>query len=223
MSSTRDRRTTREKTLGGPVLGLLVAFSMLGCRAPDSRQAEEQSHEASAMGEMSAPTIVRPNPNVPNLEFTNQDGDVRTLAGLRGKPVLLSFIYTRCPMASMCPLSTQNVAKAQELLTPEERERIAVVTVTFDPDHDTPSVLKEYGQAYGAKFKDWQFWAGSHQDTADLMDVYGVWAMKEGDEFNHNMRNVILAPDGSFATELRGSAWDPAQAASRLQSLLGES
>ncbi len=204
---------------------LLVVLVHHGCKRADEQQAEGHDHDMtdiSAMSQISAPSIVRPNPNVPTLEFRNQDDTPVHLADLSGKPVLISFIYTRCPMPNMCPMTTSNVAKVQALLTAEERDRVGFISVTFDPEYDTPRVLKEYGQAYRADFDHWQFWTGSAQDTTDLMDVYGAWALQSGDEFDHNMRSVILAPDGSFATELRGSAWDPEQAADRLRDLLDD-
>ena len=218
MSSVDGRRPKFAPMLAVTALALAVVAVGWGCKASDGPP--NTGHDLS---ETSTPVFLRPNPNVPHLQFTNQEGNTVSLSGLVGKPVLISFIYTRCPMMKMCPLTTRNVAEVQHLLTSSERATVALVSLTFDPEFDTPRVLKEYGETYGADFDTWEFWTGSEQDTTDLMDVYGAWAKKSGDDFDHNMRSVILHADGSFAMELRGSDWDATEAADRLRKLLDES
>ena len=227
MSRARQRSRSRAMVLWSLCAMTIGILALHGCKNSDTPAAmshgdDHDMSEMSMTSEMTAPTIVRPNPNVPHLEFRNQDDEPVHLADFVGKPVLISFIYTRCPMPNMCPMTTQSVAKVQALLSPEERTQTQIVSLTFDPEYDSPKVLKEYGQSFEADFSNWQFWTGSQKDTTDLMDVYGAWAMKSGDDFDHNMRGVILAPDGSFATELRGSNWDSEQAAARLRELIGQ-
>ncbi|MDA1190626.1 MAG: SCO family protein [Candidatus Poribacteria bacterium] len=154
--------------------------------------------------------------------FTNQDGTTQRLADLRGKPVLIAFIYTRCPIPAMCPMTTKSVALVQEALTPEEREKIALVTLTFDPEYDTPTVMQSYGEAYNADFSNWHFWTGDEKQTNELMGLYDAWAEKVAgkDEYSHNMKGAILNADGTFSRELAGSQWDTDEVVAHLRSLI---
>ncbi len=153
------------------------------------------------------------------LPFETQAGEPASLAGLRGKPVLMSFIYTRCAVPNMCPLTTRNVARVQGLLTAEERASVKLVSLTFDPEYDTGAVLRDYARAYGSDPGSWDFWRGSEEDTTKLMDAFSVWAKEAGGEYAHNMRSVILRPDGSLSRVLRDSTWDPEEAAAHLREL----
>jgi cytochrome oxidase Cu insertion factor (SCO1/SenC/PrrC family) len=153
------------------------------------------------------------------LPFETHDGAPASVGGLAGKPVLMSFIFTRCTTPSMCPLTTRNVARVQALLTEEEREAVTLVSLTFDPEYDTGAVLEAYAQAHGADLGSWQFWRGTPADTERLMGAFNAWAFAKNDDYTHNMRSVILGPDGSLSRVLRDSTWEPEEAAAHLREL----
>ena len=210
MSQRLRRRITNAVRVA--VLG--AAFvALVGCRTPDPGSSPPHG------GQVPKITVAPPSSEIAALPFVTQDGTPASLGGLSGTPVLMSFIYTRCSVPSMCPLTTRNVARVQELLTEEERASVRLVSVTFDPEYDTEEVLRAYAKAYGADLSLWEFWRGTEADTETLMSTFNVWAKRAGGEYAHNMRSVIVAPDGSLSTVLRDSSWDAAEAAGRLREL----
>jgi protein SCO1/2 len=203
----------------GPGAGLvalaaaLIGVGGLGCRAGDagSATASPAPHDI---------TVVRTSPNLSTLAFQNQDGQTVRLADLQGKPVLMSFIFTRCTMPTMCPLTTRSFAAVQHALTAEERRKTALVLVSFDPAYDTPAVLKRYGEGFGADFAHWQFWTGAEENILDLTNAYNVWYKGENGDFAHRMVSVLLNPDGSYHGTLRGADWDVEEATRSLRGLI---
>ena len=91
----------------------------------------------------------------PPFTLTSQDGKSVALADLRGKVLAVTFIYTGCP--DICPLVTQKMVDVQNALGAEFGAKIAFVSITLDPEHDTPAVLKDYAQSWGAKPNGWMF------------------------------------------------------------------
>jgi protein SCO1/2 len=166
------------------------------------------------------PQIIKANPNVPNLEFRNQEGKSVRLVDLKGKPVLMSFVYTRCPMPTMCPLTTKQFVAVQKSLKAEERDKVALVLISFDPEYDTPAVLKKYGEAYGVDWSNLQMWTGSKQNVFDLTDSFNMWYKEESGDYAHRTFSVLLNAEGKYVTDLRGADWDVAGAVELLRSLM---
>ena len=94
----------------------------------------------------------------PDFDLTSQDGKRVTLADLRGKVVAVTFIFTMCP--DICPMLTSNMAQVQEALGDDFGKSVAFVSITVDPENDTPGVLKEYAEAFGADLGGWAFLTG---------------------------------------------------------------
>lgn len=186
-----------------------------GCRTPEGQHADSSGDPVPGI------TLVASQEEVAALQFHTQDGTPASLASLQGKPVLMSFIYTRCSVPNMCPLTTRNVARVQELLSEGERASVKLVSLTFDPEYDTGQVLRDYAKSYEADLGSWEFWRGSEADTAKLMETFNVWAKEAGGEYAHNMRSVILRPDGSLSRVLRDSTWEADEAAAHLRELAG--
>ena len=143
-----------------------------------------------------------------DFRLVNQDGRSVRLSEFRGKAVLVSYIFTRCPMPSMCPLVTSKMAQVQAAVNKTLKDRVVLVSISFDPAYDTPDVLKEYGQRYGADFSNWQFLTGdSAEIQAAAQDANVIYEdMGEGN-FTHNMNTVLIAPDGVVGQRFRGSGW----------------
>lgn len=138
----------------------------------------------------------------------NEDGHPVRLSDFRGKVVLLSFIFTRCPMPSMCPLVTSKMAQVQATVNKTLKDRVVLVSISFDPTYDTPEVLKEYGQRYRADFSNWHFLTGDAAEIqAAAQDANVIYEdMGEGN-FTHNMNTVLIAPDGTVRQRFHGSGW----------------
>jgi len=209
-----SQRMRRSVSRGLCALALVAAcVGAAGCRRPDSQHGESL---ADAPPEIVA---VASRDEIAALPFHTQDGTPASLGGLQGKPVLMSFIYTRCAVPNMCPLTTTNVARVQQLLSDDERVSVKLVSVTFDPDYDTEEILRAYAKSHGADLGSWDFWRGSDADTEKLMATFNVWAKQAGSEYAHNMRSVILRPDGALSRVLRDSTWDAKETADHLREL----
>ena len=160
----------------------------------------------------------------PDLLLTNQDGKNFRLADLRGKAVLLTFIYTRCPMPTFCPRLSSQFAKIQQDLakTPDDYAKTHLVTISFDAKYDTAPVLRKYGLAYldndATGFAHWDFASSNPGDLRKMADAFGLTYLEEDNQITHNMVVALIAPDGTIA-RYWGTQWsaDELEAALREQ------
>ena len=144
----------------------------------------------------------------PGFTLTSQDGAPFTLAGLRGKVVALAFIYTECP--DICPLLTQTMVQVQDALGADFGAKIAFVSITLAPEHDTPEVLKDYAQFWGAKTRGWSFLTGSPEAVREVTRHYGVFAAKnEAGGVDHAQLTSIIDGEGQIRVQYLGARFDP--------------
>ena len=142
---------------------LVIALGLLAW--PPLAQAHEAKH---AQHEERLPTIG----GAPDFTLTSQDGAPVTLAELRGKVVAVTFIYTSCP--DICPMLTDKMARVQDELGPDFGSKIDFLSITTDPERDTPAVLKEYAEALDADLAGWSFLTGKPAAVLDVAHRYGV-------------------------------------------------
>jgi protein SCO1/2 len=144
----------------------------------------------------------------PSFDLISQDGAPVTLAALRGKIVAVSFIYTECP--DICPLLTQKMVQVQDELGADFGKKIAFVSITLDPQHDTPEVLKDYAQFWGAKLAGWSFLTGSPEAVRDITHRYGVFVAKNEDgSVEHTQLTSIVDAEGAMRVQYLGARFDP--------------
>jgi protein SCO1 len=144
----------------------------------------------------------------PSFTLTSQDGMPVALADLRGKVVALTFIYTACP--DICPMLTQKMVDVQEALGAEFGAKIAFVSISLDPEHDTPEVLKDYAQFWGANLAGWSFLTGSPEAVRDVTRRYGVFFTKKEDgSVDHTQLTTLVDGDGQIRVQYLGARFDP--------------
>jgi protein SCO1 len=142
---------------------------------------------------------------VPDLTLVNQDGKSFRLDDFKGKAVLITFIYTRCPMPTFCPRLSGQFAKIQNDLakTPVDFAKTHLVTISFDPKYDTPPVLRKYGLAYldndPAGFSHWDFASAKEGDLRKIADAFGLEYFEEDNQIAHSMVIVLMSPEGTVA------------------------
>jgi protein SCO1/2 len=137
---------------------------------------------------------------LPDFRLTDQDGRAVTAADLRGTVVAINFIYTRCPLPDVCPRLSANFA----VLAKRFGGRVALLSVTVDPDYDTPAVLKEYARRWSADPATWRFLTG---DVAGLASRLGeVYWFDEG-SIGHNSMTSIFGRDGKLAAVVEGAGY----------------
>ncbi len=141
---------------------------------------------------------------VPNISLTNQDGKTIHLDDFKGKAVLLTFIYTRCPMPNFCPRLSSQFARIHEDLakTPDAYVRTQLLTVSFDPRYDTAPVLRRYGLAYldndASGFAHWDFASAKPADLRKLADAFGLVYFEQDNQIAHSMDIVLISPQGKI-------------------------
>jgi len=146
---------------------------------------------------------------VPDTPFVDQTGAPLRFSQLRGKDVVLSFIYTRCADAQMCPLISAKFAKLQESAGKRD---LHLVEVTLDPAYDRPDVLARYARAYGADSRRWSIVVGDAEPTLDFAAQFHVTAFAEPNiGIIHAENTVLIGPDGRIRTMMSDNAWLPAE------------
>ena len=176
--------------------------------------------------ETSAPApvvdLLEPGQQVPDEGFVDQDGKPWRPAALAGKAYALTFIYTRCPLPTYCPLMNRNFRAAQQLVAARGalRDRVRFVTISFDPDFDTPAVLKQFATAIGADLGTWTFLTGERPAIEAFAARFGVSVMREPDSpdsITHNLRTAVVGPTGTIARIHSGNEWTPPQLTADLE------
>ena len=144
----------------------------------------------------------------PEFMLTSQDGAHVTLADFRGKVVAVTFIFTLC--TATCPVLTPMMSFVQDRLGADFGAKIAFVSITVDPERDTPEVLKEYAQAFGANLAGWSFLTGTPAAIREVTHRYGVYASRsENGDVDHTFLTSIIDPNGILRVQYLGVRFDP--------------
>jgi protein SCO1/2 len=206
---------------GDAVRGTLVVM-------PDDGWIENVSitkkHDASFVPPAHA-SVAAVGAAVPDFRLRNQAGAEVSLQRFRGKFVFLTFIYTRCPFPDYCPLMMKNFIAVRRILAgePEFAERVHFISVSIDPEHDTPDVLRAYGERTigGAdRFANWDLATGSPDEVRRLASCFGLTYYSESGLITHSLATAIIDPDGKLMTVLEGNAWRPADAVGIVKSVV---
>jgi protein SCO1 len=159
--------------------------------------------------------IIQPGDLVKDAALLDQDGKTRQLSEWRGHRVALTFVYTRCPLPQFCPLMNQHFRSVQATLakTPALAD-VRLLTMTLDPEFDTPAVLKPYATGAGADATRWTFLTGEPAAAADFMAQFGIIAERNPSnaaDITHNLRTAIIDADGRLKTVHTGNRWTPTE------------
>jgi protein SCO1 len=155
--------------------------------------------------------LIRPGETVPDTPFLDQDGRTRRFSDFKGSPVAMTFIYTKCPMPTFCPLMDRHFAAMQKTLKSEPKLKSAhLVTVSFDPVTDTPPVLKAHAKTLDADLARWTFLTGDRDEIDQFASRFGVQVARSMDnatDITHNLRTVIIDADGKLVKTYTGNDW----------------
>ena len=158
----------------------------------------------------------------PAFSLTAQDERRLSLADLRGKVVVLTFIYTTC--ADTCPLLTAKMAGLQNRLGADFGARVFFASVTVDPERDSPAVLKTYGAAHGARFDGWAFLTGTPADIRDVARRYGVFVKKTArGDVDHTFLTSVIDARGMLRVQYMGVRFEPTELLADIRGVLAES
>lgn len=158
--------------------------------------------------------VPAPGEQVPDFALLNQSGKTIHLSQFKGKVVLLTFVYTRCPLADFCPRMSRNFAEIDRRLQadPALYGRTHLLSISFDPDYDTPKVLRSYGGAYTGRysqenFAHWDFAAPSKAELPRVEQWFDVGVTPSGTTLQHSLATVILGADGRVLAFYPTNEW----------------
>jgi protein SCO1/2 len=159
--------------------------------------------------------LLKPGEAVPDGKFLDQDGKATTFAAFKGSPVAMTFIYTRCPLPTFCPLMDRHFVTLQQTLKADPALKNArLVTVSFDPTTDTPAVLKKHANSLNADLARWTFLTGDRDDVDQFAARFGVSvsrALNDARDITHNLRTAVIGADGKLVKVYTGNDWSPDQ------------
>jgi protein SCO1/2 len=210
-----DLATVREgqrltATMGLPVDGIfpLTDFKLLN-------SPEDQAVAAAALA-LRQDTFTRGKnayrdigETAPSFTLYNQDGRAVSFDTFRGKRVVLNFIFTRCPVATMCPASTAKMMALQAAAKTRGLTNLELVSISFDSAYDTPPVLKKYAAERGIDTTHFSFLTGPEKAIADLLRQFGVIAEPGDNIFKHTLATLLIGADGKILHRVDGSTWMP--------------
>ena len=179
------------------------------------------SQGGTAGGAAAGGAVPRIGEEVPDFKLVNQDNKQIRLAEYRGRPLLLTFVYTRCPLPDFCPLTSRNFSDVYRGLktVPQSGQKPHLLTVSFDTEFDTPRVLREYARRYmdPPDFMTWEFATGSQEDIRNITGFFGLMYQKESGQIVHTLVTALIGPDGKIQQIYQGNRWTPGQVLAELR------
>lgn len=167
-----------------------------------------------------------PGTDTPDFTLVNQDGKKISFAKYRGQPLVVTFIYTRCPLPDYCPLMSSNFQQVlQEVRkNPALKDTTHLLSITVDPEYDKPKVLREYGARYTGSdkpdaFKQWEFATGSPEEIKKVGQFFGLQYWPQENQVIHNLRTAVITPEGKVFKVYSGNEWKPAEVVQDLEKL----
>jgi protein SCO1 len=162
---------------------------------------------------------------VPDAAFVDETDRRRSFSDWKGSAVVLTFIYTRCPLPNFCPLMDQNFATLQRRLADDTilKGRVHLITVTFDPEHDTPAVLAAHAKKLKADPAVWTFLTGDRATVERFAGRFGIGVLRDPQtpaDITHNLRTALIDPQGRLTKIYSGNDWTPGTLLTDLRDLV---
>ena len=164
---------------------------------------------------------------VPDFALTNQDGKRISIKDFKGKALAITFIYAKCPLPDYCIRMSTNFSDLaiQVMGDPALKDKIRLLSISFDPANDTPEKLRSYGLGYlgkGAKpdFSVWQLAVGQDAEVRKIADFFGLRYETDPNDkaqINHSLRTAVIGPDGNVKKILPGNSWTPKELLAALE------
>jgi protein SCO1/2 len=180
-------------------------FPIDGLGAKAARDVNEQLHRATAS--LSRRKFVREGEYIPNFALIDQRGDFLQIRQLQGRPFILNFIFTRCTVPTMCPASSSRMAEMQDAARDAGMADLQFVTITFDPEFDSPGILNQYADGFGMEGENFYLLTGDQTVVDDLLRQFGILTMEEDGTINHTMATLLVDANGRVAFRKEGASW----------------
>lgn len=171
----------------------------LAARAPIPRNTQESSPR------------LREGDAMPAFSLVDQDGKALTPETFRGRPFVVTFVFTRCPVPNFCPRMSQNFSEIEKAIRNDRTKfgNARLLSITLDPAFDTPRVLKEYAAHLGGDAKIWSFATGEEKEIDALTRAFSVYRQTEGGTISHGLATALIDKNGRIEKIWRGNGWTP--------------
>jgi protein SCO1 len=219
--------TVAHKPIDNYMPAMTMAFQVSGAvdwnqLAPGTRVAFELvvgKHSSLAQnvkieGQKEVLDLPKPPPNkvaiggkMPSFSLTDQSGRTVNLSDFHGKIVVVDFIYTRCPLPDVCPRLSANFASISKKL---RGRAVEFLSITIDPQFDTPAVLAEYAHRWNAG-DSWRFLTGSRENIQEVAGLFGLVYWPEEGSITHTVATAIIGREGTLVAKIDGAGFRPDQ------------
>ena len=163
---------------------------------------------------------------VKDYSLINQEGKPFQLYDLKGKYLMITFIYSHCPVPSMCPLtitlSNRLIRKWKANKTLKEKYSLQVLAVTLDPEKDTPKVLKKFGESHAINFSHFTLATGDPKTLSDFAAEFNVVGFPSQGTISHNIKNILLDPKMKVIKEYKENGWQPEEVLKEIHKMEGK-
>jgi protein SCO1 len=190
-------------------------------RKIDARQVQLPAQKKEVSSPARSSDRLREGDMMPGFTLIDQDGRTITLNDFRGRPFVLTFIFTRCPLPNFCPLMSRHFAALQSAIEigTGAVAGTRLLSISFDPDFDSPEVLKTFAAGEHANPNVWKFATGATPEIEKLTRAFSVFIQPEGGSISHGLVTALIERNGRIAKIWRGNGWTPEEVVRELYSL----
>ena len=164
---------------------------------------------------------VREGDRLPDFRLIDQDGESVTGESFAGELLILTFIFTRCPVPNFCPLMTSHFEELQRKLANAAGPKAKLLSISFDTEFDQPAILKAYGEAHGANPAIWTVATGEREEINKLTSAFAVYVKPEGGTLSHGLCTALVDRQGTIVALWRGNGWSPDEVMQKLATVDG--
>jgi protein SCO1/2 len=157
------------------------------------------------------PVLVPFGAAIPDFTLTDQAGGPVSLASLKGKVVAVTFIYSRCPLPDYCPRMVENFKSIRDRFAARMNRDLVLLTISFDPQYDTPAILAEYATSQRAGGPGWHFLTGDPANVERVCNAFGIQYWPEEGMITHSLQTAVIDRDGRLAGTVEGKEFTPRQ------------
>jgi len=182
------------------------------------------TRQSASTSAMPGVAMAKEGDEVPDFALRNQDNREIHIQKYRGRTLLLTFIYTRCPVPDYCTLMSNNFAQIDRALSQDAGlyAKTHLLSVSIDPSYDTPQVLRSYGAAHTERYQNetfahWEFAGGTTEQVKKIAEFFGLTYFPEKDQIIHALRTVIISPGGKVVKIYNGNEWKPEEVVAEIK------
>jgi protein SCO1/2 len=210
--------------LAGLHPGAQVEFELVARKSGSYIQRLRRIGGSAVIEDQGDRIVLPPNPErvsigsiMPDFTLTDQSGQTVRLSDFRGRVVAVDFIYTRCPLPDVCPRLSANFARLQNRFREKMGKDFMLLSITIDPQYDTPQVLLGYAKIWNARLDGWRFLTGQDAAIEVVARRFGMNYWPEEGLITHTSQTCVIGRDGKLAAQVDGSSFTPSQLGDLIQ------